>query len=100
MRLRNRDSTGKRAWKSLESAKSLPKDFQKTAKRPAGGIMNGQVKHLYEFGPFQLDATERQLLREGEIVALTPKVFDLLLVLVQNSGHTVEKNELLKRVWP
>ena len=62
--------------------------------------MIGQAKHLFEFGPFQLDATERQLLCEGEIVALTPKVFDLLLVLVENSGHTVEKDELLKRIWP
>jgi len=55
---------------------------------------------LYEFGPFTLDAAEQLLLRDGQPVALKPKIFDLLLVLVQNSGHVVHKNELMSRVWP
>ncbi|HEX8144886.1 MAG TPA: winged helix-turn-helix domain-containing protein [Pyrinomonadaceae bacterium] len=59
-----------------------------------------QAVHLYEFGEFQLDATERCLLRAGEPVALTPKAFDTLLLLVSRSGHIVEKDELLKEVWP
>ena len=58
-----------------------------------------QARHFYEFGPFRLDAAERVLLRDGLPVALTPKVFELLHVLVENSGHIVEKEELLKRVW-
>ena len=62
--------------------------------------MSLQTNHLYEFGPFRLDAAERLLLREGEAVQLTPKAFDLLLMLVQNHGHLLEKDELLKRVWP
>jgi DNA-binding winged helix-turn-helix (wHTH) protein/tetratricopeptide (TPR) repeat protein len=59
--------------------------------------LNGQV---YEFGQFRLDVAERQLLREGEPVRLTPKVFDLLVVLVEAGGRLVEKEELMARVWP
>jgi len=62
--------------------------------------MSQPINHLYEFGRFRLDAAERLLLRHGEAVQLTPKAFDLLLVLVQNHGHLLEKDELLKRVWP
>src|SRR6476620_8498915 len=56
--------------------------------------------HFYEFGPFRLNATERLLQRGGEIVALTPKVFDTLLVLIENSGHIVEKTQLMEQLWP
>src|SRR5215210_7105781 len=59
-----------------------------------------QAVHLYEFGEFTLDAAERCLLRSGEPVALTPKAFDTLLLLVSRSGHIVEKDELLREVWP
>ena len=52
--------------------------------------MTKVVKHLYEFGPFRLDPVERRLLRDGTPVSLTPKCFDLLLVLVENSGHLLE----------
>jgi Tol biopolymer transport system component/DNA-binding winged helix-turn-helix (wHTH) protein len=62
--------------------------------------MSGQEKQLYEFGPFRLDPLKRRLLRDGEPVPLTPKAFDTLLVLVQQSGRTVEKDELMRRVWP
>ena len=54
----------------------------------------------YEFGPFRIDATERQLLRNGEVVPLTPRVFDVLFALVQNSGHIVTKDEVIRLVWP
>jgi Tol biopolymer transport system component/DNA-binding winged helix-turn-helix (wHTH) protein len=62
--------------------------------------MSAQEKHLYEFGPFRLDPVKRRLLREGEPVQLTPKAFDTLLALVQQSGRTVEKDDLMRRVWP
>jgi len=62
--------------------------------------MIGQPQQTYEFGPFRLIPAERQLLCDGQVVALTPKAFDLLLVLVEQSGHLVEKDELLKQVWP
>ncbi|HTG61217.1 MAG TPA: tetratricopeptide repeat protein, partial [Terriglobia bacterium] len=65
--------------------------------------MNGDIarftKHFYEFGPFRLDATDRQLLREGVPLSLTPKALDTLLVLVRNCGRTLEKDELMKAVW-
>jgi DNA-binding winged helix-turn-helix (wHTH) protein/TolB-like protein/Tfp pilus assembly protein PilF len=62
--------------------------------------MSKQVKHFYEFGPFRLEPEERQLLRQGVAVPLTPKAFDMLLVLVGHSGHLMDKEELMKCVWP
>lgn len=59
-----------------------------------------QTNLLYEFGPFRVDARERRLLRDGEVVPLTPKVFDVLLVLVQNRGHILSRDEVMKLVWP
>src|SRR5215469_16445875 len=58
------------------------------------------AKQIYEFGPFRLDPDERLLLRAGRPVALTPKAFDTLVALVENSGHLVKKDDLMKRVWP
>jgi len=55
---------------------------------------------IYEFGPFRLDTSERQLFREGQLVALTEKVFELLVLLVQNHGHALSKLELMDRLWP
>jgi TolB-like protein/DNA-binding winged helix-turn-helix (wHTH) protein/Tfp pilus assembly protein PilF len=62
--------------------------------------MSEQKKHFYEFGPFRIDPLKRRLLRDGEVIRLTPKAFDLLLVLVEESGRTIEKDELLEKVWP
>lgn len=62
--------------------------------------MSPQEKHLYEFGPFRLDPVKRRLLRDGEPVPLTPKAFETLLALVEQGGRTVEKEELMRRVWP
>src|SRR5215213_1987744 len=57
-------------------------------------------KRLYEFGPFLLDPAERVLMREGQPVPLTPKAFDLLVVLVENGGHLLNKKDLMEAVWP
>ena len=62
--------------------------------------MFGQTRTAYEFGPYRLDASDRQLLRNGQVVPLRPKVFDVLLALVQNSGHILSKDEVMKIVWP
>ncbi len=62
--------------------------------------MGTQGIPLYDFGPFRLDADDRQLLRNGEPVPLTPKVFDTLQVLVENHGRLVLKEDLLKTLWP
>jgi DNA-binding winged helix-turn-helix (wHTH) protein/TolB-like protein/Tfp pilus assembly protein PilF len=55
---------------------------------------------IYEFGRFRLDAAERTLRRGDETVPLTPKVFGILLALVENSGRIVGKDELMRQVWP
>jgi DNA-binding winged helix-turn-helix (wHTH) protein len=57
-------------------------------------------KELYEFGPFRVDAQREILLRAGETVALTPKTFQILLVLVRHSQEVVTKDDLMKTVWP
>jgi Tol biopolymer transport system component/DNA-binding winged helix-turn-helix (wHTH) protein len=62
--------------------------------------MSREARPSYEFGPFRLDLSEHMLLRDGRPVPLTPKIFDVLRVLVQNGGHLVEKESLLKEVWP
>src|SRR5216683_7539826 len=62
--------------------------------------MNRPVNHFFEFDQFRLDVTERLLLHEGTPLALPPKAFDILLALVQQSGHVLEKRELIEIVWP
>jgi DNA-binding winged helix-turn-helix (wHTH) protein/TolB-like protein/Tfp pilus assembly protein PilF len=62
--------------------------------------MSQQDNHSYEFGRFRLKTAERVLLREGELVPLTPKVFDILVTLVEHGGQVVAKDDLMKRVWP
>lgn len=59
-----------------------------------------ETRRLYEFGDYTLEPHERILLRRGEPVSLTPKAFDTLLVLVENSGHVLTKEDLLQRIWP
>jgi len=54
----------------------------------------------YEFGEFRIDRLDRVLMRDGELVPLTPKVFDLLLLLIENHGHVVGKERLMSEVWP
>ncbi len=58
------------------------------------------ANRFYEFGTFRIDAAKRLLLRGHEAVPITPKCFDILLVLVTSSGEVVSKDELMKRVWP
>lgn len=57
-------------------------------------------RRFHDFGPFRVDASRRLLLREGSPVPLTPKAFDILMVLLRNPGRVVEKDELMRLVWP
>jgi eukaryotic-like serine/threonine-protein kinase len=57
-------------------------------------------KHFYEFGAFRIDATEKVLLRGGVPISITPKAFETLLTLVESTGRILEKDDLMKRVWP
>jgi DNA-binding winged helix-turn-helix (wHTH) protein len=58
------------------------------------------LKVLYQFGPFQVDPDRQVLLRENQPVAITPKAFETLLILVRHSREVVSKDELMKAVWP
>jgi TolB-like protein/DNA-binding winged helix-turn-helix (wHTH) protein len=62
--------------------------------------MSLQAKAVFEFGLFRLNPAERLLLREQVPVRLPPKAFDALVLLVENPGHLLEKEELLRKVWP
>jgi len=62
--------------------------------------MSLEESQFYEFGQYRVDPAERRLLRGDAPVALTPKAFDTLLALVENAGHGMSKDELLRRVWP
>jgi DNA-binding winged helix-turn-helix (wHTH) protein/tetratricopeptide (TPR) repeat protein len=57
------------------------------------------MSHTYEFGPFRIETRKRRLLRDGELVSLTPKAFETLLVLVQHSGKLLDKDDLMNLVW-
>jgi DNA-binding winged helix-turn-helix (wHTH) protein len=61
--------------------------------------MSGHPPRLFEFGPFAADPAKRILRQHGEIVPITGKAFDLLLVLLERAGELVEKNELIRLVW-
>src|SRR5690348_2384049 len=62
--------------------------------------MSLEKGHFYEFGRFRVDTAERRLLRGDAPIPLTPKAFDTLLALVENAGRGMDKDELLRRVWP
>ena len=59
-----------------------------------------RVKDVYEFGPFRVDPEKETLLRAGDPIPLTPKTFQILLVLVRHSKEVVTKDDLMKAVWP
>jgi DNA-binding winged helix-turn-helix (wHTH) protein/Tol biopolymer transport system component len=62
--------------------------------------MSLKAKHFYAFGPFQLDPSECVLTLDGKPVPLAPKAFEALVILVENGGHLVDKDDLMKRLWP
>ena len=61
--------------------------------------MSEPPKPAFAFGSFSLDLDRRLLLRNGEAVALAPKVLETLLVLVENRDRALSKDELLDQVW-
>ncbi len=62
--------------------------------------MSSRPQVAYKFGGFLLNPADKQLLHDGRAVALPPKVFDTLLLLVESHARLVEKDDFLKRVWP
>src|SRR5271155_5481741 len=67
---------------------------------PMPATSDQRSTELYEFGPFRVDSDREVLLREGQPVALTPKTFQILLVLVRHSKELVTKDDLMQTVWP
>ena len=59
-----------------------------------------ETKLLYEFGRFRLDPGQRLLLCEGKAVSLSPKAFELLLVLIKSDGRLLTKDDLMRQLWP
>lgn len=59
-----------------------------------------QISQYYEFGPFRLAPIEHRLYRDGSVILLPPKEFDLLLLLVQNPGQVLNRESLIKALWP
>ena len=62
--------------------------------------MQPPINQLYKFGQFCLDVSDRVLIRDGRVVPLSPKVFDTLLVLIENRGRILGKDELMQAIWP
>jgi eukaryotic-like serine/threonine-protein kinase len=62
--------------------------------------MTSQATCIYEFGHFRIDAVKRLLMRNDQLVPLTPKCFEILLALVERAGEVVTKEDLINLVWP
>ena len=58
------------------------------------------LKRIYEFGSFRLNTVERVLESGGQPLSISPKALEVLIVLVENRGRIVEKEDLMRKVWP
>jgi TolB-like protein/DNA-binding winged helix-turn-helix (wHTH) protein len=63
-------------------------------------MMASEPQAAYEFGEFTLVPTEKRLMCESRVVPLAPKAFDTLVLLVENQGRLIQKDDLLKSLWP
>lgn len=63
-------------------------------------VMSLDGKQVYEFGDFRVDGLQKKLLRNALPVPLTPKAFDTLEILIANAGRLVEKDKLIRQIWP
>src|SRR5262245_16252128 len=68
--------------------------------RVAKGAVTSRARRFYEFGPFQLDPNRHRLFRGDEIVALSPKAIQTLILLVENRGKLLERETLMDALWP
>jgi len=84
----------------MDVLKKPQKISKRTPKRSRTTTALGSGNVYYRFGSFHLDETEGLLRCNGIKVPLTPKVFDTLLILVQNAGKLVTKEHLLQKLWP
>src|SRR5258706_1994113 len=63
-------------------------------------VRQERAAHFYQFGAFLVDPAKCALLRNGEIVPISLKAFEMLLVLVEHRGEVLEKDDLLRHLWP
>lgn len=61
--------------------------------------MKDVPEQIYKFGKFTVDAAERLLFDGKQTISLTPKAFDTLLLLIENGGHVLSKEEIMEKVW-
>ncbi len=61
--------------------------------------MKDSASLIYSFGKFRVDAQERLLFDGSQTISLTPKAFDMLLLLIENGGHALSKEEIMEAVW-
>lgn len=61
---------------------------------------NGYAHRILAFGPFRCDLTQGLLFCDGRSVPISPKLRDTLILLIENAGHVVEKDEMIERLWP
>jgi Tol biopolymer transport system component/DNA-binding winged helix-turn-helix (wHTH) protein len=78
---------------SLENA-------EERGRKPLESRRAGGGDGWHEFGPYRVDPAKRLLTRSGEVLELSPKAFDLLLLLVESGGRVLTKSELLDALWP
>jgi len=62
--------------------------------------MTPAIHSFYAFGPYRLDPVNRILVRDQKRVALTPKTFELLMLLVEGRGEVLSKDQLMETLWP
>lgn len=94
--LLNKELAVRRVLCPSEVRKLFGKDLETVNGNKNGHVATG---HRYAFDNFEIDPANRLLLRDGEIVPLTGKVFDVLVVFAENPGHLLEKDEMIDKVW-
>jgi len=85
---------------SQQEESATPQPLQKNSKAFLEDLGSQSVRKMYAFGEYRLDTKECRLWHGNAPIALPPKAFDLLLVLVQHAGQLMEKEALLRAVWP
>jgi Tol biopolymer transport system component/DNA-binding winged helix-turn-helix (wHTH) protein len=84
---------------SLNLAKSPDKTTENFSDKTSDNVKELKTQHFYEFSEFRLDTKKLRLLKAEEIISLTPKEFELLLLLIKNAGKVLEKDELMEAIW-
>src|SRR5262245_31883855 len=96
---RNRLLTRAVQYRGREGAAEHASRKRFKSRKCCKALMSSQTTQAYVFGRFRIDVGKRLLFVKDELVALTPKAFDTLLVLVENRGTVLSKEQLMRLVW-